>query len=454
MKRGTITPLQYADALLEQAEKLDKLNAFIYLNPDEVRTAAEAATRKIASGETTGALIGLPLLVKDSVDTAGIATTGGTPSLSHNVPARNAEVLQLLLDEGAYVFGKTNLAEMSSDVFGANDYYGFALNPYDTSRIPGGSSTGTAVAVSARIGPMGIGEDTVGSIRLPSALTGLVGFRPTPGRYPNSGIVPLAPHRDTPGPMVRSMSDAVLFDRVVTGSSSALTPVDLAGLRLGVLPSFWATVDPEVEAVLQETLALLEDRGVVLVRQDIPGLLDLVGENYVTDSFCAHFDAISNYLSDHGLGFDYYALVDSVVTPQVKTFLSLGFPGVIPAEQCDRALTETRPTVQAMYAQYFVEHDVTAIIAPAVVIAAIPIGAQTVFLGGQERDALPWLVASVEPAAFAGLPSLTLPVGLTQDEKLPVGLLIDGPAGEDRKVLAIGEAIERIIPSIPPPQID
>lgn len=156
MKVGKFTPVEYANALLGQAEKLEHLNAFIYLNPDEVRAAAEAATRKLKSGEPVGALIGLPLVVKDSVDTAGIPTTAGTPSLGHNIPTENAPFLQALLDEGAYVFGKTNLAEVSLNSLGANDFYGSALNPYDTTRVPGGTSSGTGVAVSARIAPLGI----------------------------------------------------------------------------------------------------------------------------------------------------------------------------------------------------------------------------------------------------------------------------------------------------------
>jgi Asp-tRNA(Asn)/Glu-tRNA(Gln) amidotransferase A subunit family amidase len=454
MKRGDFTPLDYANALLERAEQLEHLNAFIYLNPDEVRTAAEAATQKLRSGESAGALLGLPLVVKDSVDTAGIPTTAGTPTLGHNIPTENAPFLQALLDEGAYVFGKTNLAEVSLNSLGANDFYGSALNPYDTTRVPGGTSSGTGVAVSARIAPLGIGEDTGGSIRVPSAMTGIVGFRPTAGRYSNAGIVPLAPHRDTPGPMARTIEDLILVDSVVTGSPMQLPAAELAGLRLGLPPSAWNVIDPAVDVVIQEALARLEEQGAVLVREDIPGMYDLVADNFFSDTFCSMFDAINAYLAEHALGFDFYHLAENVVTPEIAALVQLAYPGVIPQDSCDQSLTSTRPTLQGMIAEYFAQHDVEAMLVPAVAFAAPPIGTQTIIINGTEFNAVSLAIRNMEPAAFAGLPSLSIPVGMTQDEGLPVGLLIDGPVGEDRRILAIGKAIEQIIPEVPAPKLD
>ena len=243
MKAGDFTPSEYAEALLEQAALNQHLNAFVYLDPDEVRAAADTATRKLASGEPVGALIGIPLVVKDSIDTAGIPTTGGTPSLLDNIPTANAPVLQALLDQDAYVFGKVNLSEMSSDPLGRNDFFGIARNPYDTTRSPGGTSSGTGVAIGARISPLGVGEDTAGSIRIPAAWNGIVGFRPSSGRYSNAGMVPLAPHRDTAGPMARSLDDVILVDGLITGSPLTLEPANLQGLRLGLMPSYWNVLD-------------------------------------------------------------------------------------------------------------------------------------------------------------------------------------------------------------------
>lgn len=454
MKAGDFSPSEYAEALLEQAALTQHLNAFVYLEPDQVRAAADAATRKLASGEAVGALIGIPLVVKDSIDTAGIPTTGGTPSLVDNIPTANAPVLQALLDQGAYVFGKVNLSEMSSDPLGRNDFFGIAMNPYDTTRSPGGTSSGNAVAISARISPLGVGEDTAGSIRIPAAWNGIAGFRPTSGRYSNAGMVPLAPHRDTAGPMARSMDDLVLVDGLITGSPLTIEPANLQGLRLGLMPSYWNVLDPSSDEVLQGVLTLLEEQGVVFIRENIPDLNQIIAANFLADIFCSEFEAINDYLVGHELPFDFYYVLENVVTSAIAGFLSLGVPGVISAEDCQRSLLETRPEVQKLYAQYFDEYDVDAVILPTVVYPALPIGQQTVILDGEEQDAVNWAVRNTEPAAFAGLPSLSIPIGLTETEQLPVGLMIDGPEGEDRRVLAIGKAFEEIIPQIPPPSLD
>lgn len=343
---------------------------------------------------------------------------------------------------------------MSSDPLGRNDFNGIALNTYDKARYPGGTSSGTGVAVSARIAPLGIGEDTAGSIRIPSAWNGIVGFRPTSGRYSNAGLIPLAPHRDTAGPMARSIDDAILVDGLVTGSPLSLQPAKLEGLRVGLMPSYWNIVDPAADEIYQSTLNLLEDLGVVFIRENILDLNQITGDNFLADMFCVEFDAINSYLMEHELGFDFYYVRDNVVTPAVAGVLALASPGVIPEETCERSLLVTRPEVQRLYAQYFDRYNVEALLLPTVIFPAPPIGEQTVIINGETYDAVNWGVRNVEPAAFAGLPSLTIPVGLTGTEQLPVGLLIDGPAGEDRRILAIGKAIEEALPRMPPPEFN
>lgn len=455
MKSGAFTPTEYATALLQRAEDAEYLNALIYLDREQVLASAEAATRRLESGKPVGALIGLPLVVKDSIDTDGIPTTGGTPSLLHNVPSQNAPVLQSLLDEGAYVFAKANLAELSMAGMGANAHFGTARNPYDPARVPGGTSSGTAVAVSAGIVPLGIGEDSAGSIRSPASMTGTIGFRPTTGRYSNENILPLAHHRDTAGPMARTMNDIILLDSLVTGSSRQIGPAKLDGLRIGLPPSLWKSVDSEVMDVLEEVLRLLESHGVVLIREEIPGVRELVKNNRGADLFCVMFDDLSAYLDAHNLGIEYQQVMERVATPGVKFNMRLGLPGSIPKEDCDAALNKTRPTVQRLYAEYFAEQEVHAVVAPTLFFVPPVIGSATFTVNGDElkvRGA--GLQRNLEHAAFAGLPSLTMPVGLTRKQGMPVGLLIDGPASGDSQVLAIGKAIEQIITPIPPPKIN
>ena len=213
-------------AALERAEQLKDLNAFIILNKD----AALAAAAQVDAGQKTGVLAGLPIVVKDNINTADMPTSGGTPALQHARPTKNAPSLQKLLDAGAIVIGKTNMHELAFGITSTNlsSFAGPVKNPYDTTRIPGGSSGGTSAAIAARIVACGLGSDTGGSTRVPAALTGTVGLRPSVGnggaqrRYHDDNlVVPISHTRDTVGPMGRTVADVALLDSVITGTAMA-----------------------------------------------------------------------------------------------------------------------------------------------------------------------------------------------------------------------------------------
>lgn len=180
-------------ANLHRCEAAKHLNAFITLDPDRVLEAACEADRRRASGAQPGPLHCLPIPVKDSVNTKDYPTTGGTPALRNFHPAEDAKLIRILVDAGAIVLGKTNIHELSFGWTSNNLAFGAVHNPYDVRRIPGGSSGGTAAAVAAGMAPLGIAEDTQGSIRVPAALCGICGFRPTTHRYPNDGVMPITP---------------------------------------------------------------------------------------------------------------------------------------------------------------------------------------------------------------------------------------------------------------------
>jgi len=170
LQRAEITATAYAEALLARATEAAALNAFVHQDAAQVRAAAQAADELRARGGPLGPLHGVPLALKDNLDTAGTATTAGTPGLRANTPARHAPVVQRLVDAGAIVFGKANMHELAYGITNNNAAFGAARNPYDRTRIPGGSSGGVGTAVGARIVPGGIGSDTGGSVRIPAAL--------------------------------------------------------------------------------------------------------------------------------------------------------------------------------------------------------------------------------------------------------------------------------------------
>ncbi|WP_269764849.1 amidase family protein, partial [Burkholderia ubonensis] len=228
------TAERYATALLEQADRWRDLNAFRTLDRNAVLQAARAADERRSRGGALGRLHGLPIPVKDSVNTRALPTSNGTLSLSGFRPSADAGVIGLLDDEGAIVMGKTNLHELSFGWTSNNETFGAVRNPYDLARSPGGSSGGSAAAVSAGMAPLAVAEDTWGSIRLPASFCGLAGFRPSRGRYPDDGIMPLSRNFDQVGPLARSVDDLVLFDQIAARDARPVVPRAANAIRIAL----------------------------------------------------------------------------------------------------------------------------------------------------------------------------------------------------------------------------
>ena len=332
IRTGEITAEKLADALLARAAANKDLNAFIALEPDRVREAARKADQQRAAGASRGPLHGVPLALKDNLDTADLPTTGGTPGLAGNRPKRNAAIVDKLFAAGAIALGKTNLHELAYGITNNNAAFGPARNPYAPDRIPGASSGGTGVAVAARIAPGGIGSDTGGSVRVPAALCGIVGLRPTTGRWSQAGIVPISHTRDTAGPMTRSVADCALLDGVVTGGPTEAAPVQLKGLRIGIpRKHFWADLDTELEKICEGTLRRLTDAGVVFVDIDMSEEASLDAEAGFPIALYETVTDLNSYLAEHDIGFDFAGLVAKVASPDVKGILqSLTGTGAVP----------------------------------------------------------------------------------------------------------------------------
>jgi Asp-tRNA(Asn)/Glu-tRNA(Gln) amidotransferase A subunit family amidase len=453
IRRGETTALAYAEALLAQAARGAALNAFIHHDPEQVRADARAADAALKRGGAVGPLHGVPLALKDNLDTAAMPTTGGTPGLRGHRPAQNGAVVQKLLDAGAIVFGKANLHELAYGITNNNAAFGAARNPYDPTRIPGASSGGVGVAVGARMAPGGIGSDTGGSVRIPAALCGIVGFRPTTGRWPQAGIVPISATRDTAGPMTRSVADCVLLDHVVTGSPDS-APVRLAGLRLGVPRAhFWSPLGTEVAQQMEQVLATLKAAGAVLVEGDIADVGRLDAEAGFPIALYETVRDLGAYLQGHGSKLGYAELAAQCASPDVAGLLqSLSGEGAMPEAAYRHALDVLRPQLQAAYREHFRRHDVAAVIFPTTPLAAAPIGDdETVDLNGERAPTFPTFIRNTSPGSVAGIPGISLPAAMTA-AGLPLGLELDGLEGDDARLLAIAAAVEAVLPKMPPPK--
>lgn len=458
MRDGDVAAETYANALLARCEAGAALNAFITLEPERVREAAQAADKARSAGGPLGALHGLPIPIKDSVNTKDLRTTAGADALRDFHPKTDATAVAKLRAAGGVVLGKTNLHELSFGWTSSNAVYGPVRNPYDPSRIPGGSSGGTAAAVAARMAPLGVAEDTQGSIRVPAALCGVCGFRPTTGRYPSDGTAPITPLFDQIGPHARCVADLALFDAVMTGDARPLSPVRLEGLRLGVDRAyFFAGCDPEIAEAIEAALAQLTAAGVVLVDAPVPDLAKLIQLTTATIQLHDAFAAIERYLAASGAPIDAARLIAST-SPDIRALLQrFSAPGgasAISEETYAAARDWHRPALQFSLAQTFATHNVAALLLPATMIPATPIGqATTVRIAGVETPFSTAISRNISPGSTAGLPGLVLPAGLTRTMRLPVGLELDGPAGADRDILALGLAIEAALPAMPAPKL-
>jgi Asp-tRNA(Asn)/Glu-tRNA(Gln) amidotransferase A subunit family amidase len=450
LRKRQLGHLEYVLALMAQTDRLAPLNAWISRDPERLIHQAKALDQDRASPSDHPPLAGIPVAIKDNIDTANLPTSGGTRALLNSRPQRNAAVVKRLLQAGGLIAGKTNLHELALGGTTHNAVTGVCRNPWNPLRIPGGSSGGAAVAVASSMVPVALGTDTGASVRLPAALCGVVGFRPSMGRYPSQGILHLSPSKDTVGPIARSVADVAWLDALLAQDSADLPDVSLRGLRLGIpRGDFFEGADPQVLAVIEQALDTLVSEGVVCVTLDVP---DLKRHNDATGSTLVMFEMMQSlpaYAKAQGLTVD--ALLAGVGSPDVARLLSgqLGDARVTATAYAGALCRQQK--LQVAYARHFADHHLDALAFPTCLMTAPLIGQDDmVHLGGRQVPTFQTLIRNTDPGSNAGLPGISLPAGLTA-EGLPVGLELDGPLGTDRHLLGVAAAIELVLPRLPRP---
>ena len=429
------------------------------MDEDAALKAAQRADRERenCTPHELGALHGVPLVLKDNIHVAGLPNTAGTPGLRKFVPQENAPVAQALLDAGAIVLGKTNMHELAFGITSNNAAFGAVKTPYDRSKFAGGSSGGTGAAVAARLAPGGLGTDTGGSVRIPAALNGIAGLRPTVKRYSQVGVTPISATRDTPGPMARTVADLVLLDSVITRDWRRVRPESVNRIRLGVVPEMSDNLDAETRALTNLALEKLRRAGVTVLTVRMDGLADLNGRvGFPVALYEANRD-LSAYLASYDPPLTLGQLAAQIASPDVKAIFEgavlTGAPGAIPKSVYDDAIGVYRPQLQKLYADTFANYSLDAIIFPTTPLPASPaIGSDDVVdLNGTKVPTFFTYIRNTDPGSNAGVPGLSIPMALTK-AGLPLGIEIDGPAGSDRRLLAIGLTLERILGRLPAPR--
>lgn len=415
---------------------------------------ADRLDEQRARGGTPGALHGMPVVIKDNIAVSGLPLTGASPALAGCVASHDAGVVARLRAAGAVVAAQTNMHELALGTTSDNAHHGPVRNPWDLTRSAGGSSGGSAALVAAGAVRAALGTDTGGSGRIPAALCGCVGFRPSSGRWPGYGVLTLSPTMDTVAlfgadvATVGACGAVLAAEPGAVGIGSEVVAAD--GLRVGVPRSaFWYKLDPRVAEVAEAALRQLSGAGVVLVDVDLRELRDL-------DSQVAHVLAPleigrvwTRFARDNlqlSLG-EFAGRLSSSDVAAAMSMIAAAGPGT---EAELRRLRLLCVRARGVYERAFVDQRLDALVWPTLPVQAPHVGRSTVSLRGEERNAFTTMTSHSTPASISGVPSLSLPAGLDADG-LPVGLSLDGPRGGDRRLLAVAAAVEAVLRPLPNP---
>ena len=432
---GELNSEQLVDALLARIERLEpRLGAFVEVYADDARAAATAADRARQAGKAVGRFHGVPIALKDIIDLKGRVTTGGSKVWESRISPVTATLAHRLIEAGLVVIGKTRTVEFAMGSWGTNRHMGTPWNPWDLDihRAPGGSSSGSGVSVAARLVPWAIGTDTGGSVRLPSAWNGLTGLKVTLGRVSCHGVLPLAHTLDTPGPMCRSIEDAVDLYRILQGAdpldpATRHVPADdprpdlergVGGMRLARMPECERDgVDDDVLAAYDTSLAILADLGASIVDVELPRrfvpLGDLVGKIIAAEGYTW----VGEIIDDDSLP------VDDDIRPRIR-------PGRdMPAREYIEAQRE-RAAITREFDEALAGFD--ALLTPATRTAA-PVVA--------DIDQSTTAAIFTRPINLIDYCALALPNGMTAGG-LPISLQIACRGCEEATALRIGRALQ------------
>jgi aspartyl-tRNA(Asn)/glutamyl-tRNA(Gln) amidotransferase subunit A len=422
LRGGDSTAAELTEAALGAADDIGAtLNCFVTVDHDGARRAAEQADRELAAGVDRGPLHGIPVGVKDLIDTAGLRTTRGSLFFDQYVPTTDAAVVVALRQAGAVIVGKTHTHEFAYGPTGDVAHTGPARNPHDPSRMTGGSSAGSGAAIAAGIVPAALGTDTGGSVRIPAALCGLVGLRPSQGSVPGAGVFPLSDTLDTVGPMAGSVADTVTLWAALTGRQPTTPPV--AGTRVGVVRAAEVEqVVPEQAAAVRWAVAALTAVGCTVTETPLPDLADF-GRVYARiqgpEARAVHADRV----------------VRRPELFQPEVLARLAGAAEIPAWQYVAAVRD-RARWRAEFAHRV---GVDVLVLPTVPILAPPIGARGTALGAGWTDPTAATLAFTMAWSVLGVPAISLPVAGAG--ALPSAVQLVGRDGGEDELLALASAV-------------
>ncbi|MFO0959951.1 MAG: Asp-tRNA(Asn)/Glu-tRNA(Gln) amidotransferase subunit GatA [Isosphaeraceae bacterium] len=467
---GKLTAVEVSQAYLDRARALNRLNAYVHLQDDEVLGQAREVDRKRKAGEPLGPLAGVPVAIKDVLCVEGQPTTCGSRMLKDFRPPYDATVIRKLKEAGAVLFGKTNMDEFAMGSSTENSAYGPSLNPWDESRTPGGSSGGSAAVVAADLAPLALGSDTGGSIRQPAALCGIVGLKPTYGRVSRYGLIAFASSLDQIGPFAHNLADAALLMEAIAGpdphdATCVNTPVPNYSatldtppekLRVGIVKEFLGEgLDPEVAAAVEEAIRIYEKAGATIEEVSLPHSKYGAPAYYIV----APAECSSNLARYDGTIFGHRAAdwtprteEEKKLSPLVLMMMASRAEG-FGAEVKRRIMLGTFALSAGYADQYYnqalkvrrkIRNDFDAAFARVDVLIGPTSPTPAFKLGEKTADPLAMYLSDIYTITtnLAGIPGISIPCGLSKTG-LPIGLQLLGPAFGEEGLFRAARVFER-----------
>ena len=436
LRKGEINCEQIVTSYLNRIKAVnDKLNAFIFIDEKKAINNAIAIDKLLKSGVDLGPLMGLPVAIKDICSVNNMPTTNGSIVNSDDITGKEGSLVKRLKELGCVVIGKTHTVEFALGATGLNKHRGTPWNPWDleTHRIPGGSSSGSAVAVASGLVPFAIGTDTGGSVRIPASLTGVAGLKTTKDVWPTDGIFPLSPTLDTPGPLARSFEDIkTIFETYGSGVKKDLGPIHLSNLKLAKLGKpFTDDLDEEVQNAYEKICEKLKEKGANLIELDIPEALERV------NLFPPIVGSEIIYAFGEKRFLDNWDNMDPVTAKRAKVGLDV--------KSADYLKFKNRlKELEIMASDFFKDYD--ALISPTTVMRAMKV--EDCEINGKLHDRSLLSSANTQPGNLFNLCGISYPIqkycnDYKSDTCLPVGLQVLCANGNDSKAIEIGIAFEK-----------
>jgi aspartyl-tRNA(Asn)/glutamyl-tRNA(Gln) amidotransferase subunit A len=448
-RKRTLSPVELTKLVLARIEQLNpKLNAYITVTSELALAQAKKAETELfvplgrKGYRDRGPLHGIPISLKDNIYTAGIRTTAGSEILKDFIPTKDAAVVGQLKNAGAVILGKTNMHEFAYGVTSNNPHYGPVHNPWDLSRIPGGSSGGSAAAVAAGLCYGSIGTDTGGSIRIPASLCGIVGLKPTLGRVSVDGVIPLSPRIDCVGPLARAVQDAaLLLEPILPRVESETSPRALEKssskprkFTIGIPKEFFLeVVSPDVRAIFEEAIRILKKQRAKFKEISLPLLNETEDAgNRIAWAEATHYHQQAGWFPSRAADYG----------DDVRSRLEMGTK--VSATAYLSALERREKFIQQFHLA-LEDAGVDALAVPTMPITAPLIDQESIHLCGQDHATRALLLRANRPANLAGVPAISVPCGFTP-AGLPVGLQLMGALAREYLLLQIAHAFERARP--------